>query len=187
MTRTLTTAPTTEPAPPTTLDLTTADLPDAEPDVAPEIDFANSGAAELAALKADPDIDEVTLALTEFSWFFGPVDGAREITVDASRPPSATNALGQVIAIWDQIDDDRRMQVAERVLAIVGDPNDDDGSSGIAGPTPMRRRSSLHEDQYNGIAGIEELFLEGTLGGNSINHDIEFTESSSVTVRPFLA
>ena len=68
-----------------------------------ELPAGETGAEQLEALRSDPDADPLDPALAEWSALVAPLPGARTIAYDDSLFPSATHALIELEASYDQL------------------------------------------------------------------------------------
>ena len=107
-TTTTTVAPsptTTAPAPPTTA----------------VTDDDTSAWVQLETLRADPTVDELDLALAEFSALFAPAPGGPVITGDDSMLPTATHVLEHLDQLRDQLTPEQQAFIDEQVDAVFGE------------------------------------------------------------------
>ena len=168
-----TTTTTTEAPPPPT---TTAPAPSTT--VVAEDD--TSAWVRLETLRADPTVDEVDLALAEFSALFAPVPGGPVISGDDSLLPTATHVLDELDRLRDRLTPEQQAFIDEQVDAVFGEAATIEDFVLHPDATAVRGfRSPVSSEMQLAVRSVADS-LRGVLGGPPLKVHVVVVDGSAL-------
>lgn len=175
-TTTTTTAATTT-SPTTPASETTATTPTTD-DPGPDDD--TSAWVQLELLRADPTVDELDLALAEFSALFAPVPGGPVVAGDDTMLPSATHVLDDLDRLRDRLTPEQQAFIDEQVDAVFGEAAIIDEFTLHPDESAVRGfRSPVSSEMQLAVRSVADS-LRSVLGGPPLKVHVVVVDGSSL-------
>lgn len=129
----------------------------------------------LIALQENDGAMTPELAMTAFAMQFGEVPGAMRFPADGSQPQSGTGALRWVYGMWDDLTDEQRAAVSERIDGpIAGEEQAlGEGASRVAFRS-LLAQSAEEEEYWEALADYYSGELRARLGGPALVYDLRY-------------
>ncbi|MDW3215881.1 MAG: hypothetical protein R8G01_17925 [Ilumatobacteraceae bacterium] len=135
---------------------------------------------QLELLRADPTVDELDLALAEFSALFAPVPGGQVVAGDDTMLPSATHVLEDLDRLRDRLTPEQQAFVDEQVDAVFGEAAIIDEFTLYPDESAVRGfRSPVSSEMQLAVRSVADS-LRSLLGGPPLKVHVVVVDGSSL-------
>lgn len=135
---------------------------------------------QLELLRADPTVDELDLALAEFSALFAPVPGGPVVDGDDTMLPSATHVLEDLDRLRDRLTPEQQAFVDEQIDAVFGEVAIVDEFTLHPDESAVRGfRSPVSSEMQLAVRSVADS-LRGLLGGPPLKVHVVVVDGSSL-------